>query len=363
MATPATGEKIILNFGWEGPSSWHGGWSHGGLDVGVVDLVFKNAKTEISVHIPDNISLSTVKKLPFTCRRYHETECELNGRKFKPLTQKTYPDSLNVTVEQIHNLTIKAGIFEKSPHKGPAIMDSSSGKITREERVLRSDREIKLEVPKELEMGQTYSLVVTSSDLSLSARLLKEERANGAMKDERKASKDELKERMKKMGKALVTEGMQNLDLASRGGIGTFDSSSTTADVFAHGMKGIIRSGQQIHPEIRVPHTKPSESSSDLDILTKDELQSRFEETFKKDKEFESQRMRAAIAGNIEEMNRVIEVEHANSQLLIKLAEALERKGIKAQIPQSESFQSAANQSAEAHVEALKDLEDLCKVQ
>lgn len=73
--------------------------------------------------------------------------------------------------------------------------------------------------------------------------------------------------------------------------------------------------------------------------------------------------MRAAIAGNIKEINRIIEVEHANSQLLIELAEALERKGIKAQIPQSESFQSAANQSSEAQAEALKGLQETCKVQ
>ena len=360
MATPAVGEKIILNFGWEGPSSWHGGWSHGGLDVGVVDLVFKNAKTDISVHIPDNISVSAVKKLPFTCRRYHETECELNGRKFKPLAQETHPDSLKVTIEQICNLTIKAGIFVKSPEKGPAIMDSF-GKINREKHVLRSDREIKLKVPEELEMGQTYSLVVSSDDLSLSARLLKEKKADD--RDERKASEDEFKRRMRTMGEVLVTEGIQNLNLASKGGVGVFDSSTTTADVFAHGMQGVIRSGQQMHPEIRVPHTKPSENSSDLDTLSKEELQSRFKVTFKKDKEFESQRMRAVIAGNIEEMNRIIEVEHANSQLLIQLAKALERKGVKAQIPQSESFKSELNQSIEAQAEALKDLEEKCIVQ
>jgi hypothetical protein len=349
MTTPAIGEMIILNFGWAGPSKWRGGWSHGGLDVGVVDLIFKNAKTDISVHIPDNISPSSVKKLPFTCRRYQEMEWEANGRKFKPLDKETHPSSLKVTMEQIHNLTIKAGFFEESPHKGPAIMDSF-GQINREKHAIRSDREIKLEVPEELEMGQTYSLVVTSSDLSLSARLFKE-RANNTMKDERNPRKDEFQKRLKKMGEALVTEGIQNLNLASKEGVGVFDSSSTTTDVFAHGMQGIIRSGQQMHSEIRVPYTKPSESSSDLDTLSKDELQSRFEETYKKDKEFESQRMRAAIAGNIQEMNRIIEAEHANSQLLIMLAEALERKGIKAQIP------------IEAQAEALKSLVEPCKMQ
>jgi hypothetical protein len=349
MAASITGEKIVLNFGWKGPSSWHGGSSHGGLDIKVVDLLFKDAKTKISVHIPDNISPSTIQKIPFTCRKYD--------------AQETHPDSLKVMVEQIHNLTIKAGIFEESSdNKGPLV--DSFGRITREKHMLRSDREIKFKIPEELEIGQTYSLVVTSShDLSLSAQLLKEKRADTVMEEGNKASRDEFQSRMKKMGEALVTEGIQNLDLASSGGIGVFDSSSTTADVFAHGMRGVVRSGQQMHPGIRVPYSKPSESPSDLNKLTANELQSRFEATFKKDKEFESQRIRAALAGNVEEMNRVTEAEHANSQLLINLAEALERKGIKALIPQSESFQSAANQSLETHVNALKKLEDDCTVQ
>lgn len=360
MNTSTIGEEIILNFGWEGPTSWRGGPFRGGLDVGVVDLLFKNAKTDISVHIPENISPSTIKKLPFTCRRYQETEMEIRGRKFKPLAQETHPNSLKVTVEQMRHLTIKAGIFEESPHKGPATMDHS-GRITYEKRLLRSDREIKLEGSEALEIGQTYSLVVTSNDFSFSARLLKEEKAKG--KEEKKVNQEELQKRMKKMGEALITEGMQNLNLASKGGEGVFNSSTTTADLFTHGMQGVIRSSQQMHPEIRVPHTKPLESPSNLDRLSKEELQSHFEATFKKDKEFESQRMRAALAGNIKEGNSIIEAEHANSQLLINLAEALERKGVKAQTPQSEVFQFAANQSAEAHGEALKQINEACKMQ
>lgn len=328
----ATSDKIVLNFGWKGPNIWNGGSSRSGLDVRVVDLVFKGAKTDISVHLPENISPVAAQKFPFTCRRYHETEVELGGRRFKPLLKETHPNSLCVTVEQIRHLTVRAGFFEKGRPIGPVILDPT-GRITQQETVRRTDRDIRLEIPEELEIGQTYSLVVTSNDLSLSARLLKAQRAEGKMDGKRRTSKEEFQGRMKKMGEALIKEGIQNLDLASKGGAGVFDSSSTTADVFAHGMKGIIRSGQQMHPEISVPHTKPSESPSDLDMLTTGELQSRFEATFKKDKEFESQRMRAALAGNIKEMNRILEVEHANSQLLINLAEALERKGVKAQIP------------------------------
>lgn len=320
MATPAAEGKIVLSFGWEGPNSWQ---------ESVVNLAFKNAKTEIYVCIPDNISPSTVQKLSFTCQRYREGECH-----------KTYPDSLRVTIEQIRNLTIKKGIFE-------------------EPRVFRSAGEIKLEVPKELEIGQTYCLVATS----LSARLQKKESRHSAMKEERKVSQDEFQRRMEKMGEALVEVGVQNLHLASKGGAGVFDISSTNADIFAHGMQGVIRSAQHMHPDIQVPYTKPSESPSDLDTLSKEELQLRFDETLKKDQEFETRRMRAAIAGNIQEMNRITELEHPNSQLLINLAEALERKKIKAQIPQSESFKSAVNESVEAHIEALEIAQERCKLQ
>ena len=178
MAASIQSGKIILNFGWKGPNKSDGGWSQGGLDVSVVDLKFKDAKTEISVHIPDEISPSKVQRLPFTLRKYGEKEWELNDHKFKPLLKETHPESLQVTVEQIHNLTIKAGIFEKSPYQGNAIMDSS-GKITRETRILRTDSDVKLEIPKELEIGQTYCLLVTSNDLfPIKARLVKENKSS-----------------------------------------------------------------------------------------------------------------------------------------------------------------------------------------
>ncbi len=97
--------------------------------------------------------------------------------------------------------------------------------------------------------------------------------------------------------------------------------------------------------------------------MNSQELQLRFEATFKQDKEFESQRIRAALAGNIPEMNRILEAETANSQLLMNLAEALQRKGVEPKMPQSGSFMSAANESAELHAEALKGLQDNCKMQ
>ena len=161
------------------------------------------------------------------------------------------------------------------------------------------------------------------------------------------------------MGEALIEEGLRNLSLASRG---AFDFASP-ADVVAHGMRGVIRAGQEMHPEIRVPYTKPPESAFDLDKLSAGELQSCFEATLIQDKKFESQRMRAALAGNMPEMNRILEAETANSQLLMNLAEALQRKGIETRIPQSGSFRSAADESAELQATALRGIQNNCKMQ
>lgn len=357
-APVATSEKIVLNFAWTGPNIWHGGSSRGGLDVRVVDLVFRGAKTDISVHLPQNINPVAPQKFSFTCRKYHDTEMELSGRRFKPLAKETHPDSLCVTTEQVRNLTVKAGFFERGRPIGPKVMDSS-GRITQQETVRRSDRNVRLEIPEELELGQTYNLVVSSEDLSLSARLVKATVASPSAEDGKEASRDEVRGRMGKMGEALIAEGLRNLSLASRG---AFDSSST-ADVVAHGMRGVIRAGQEMHPEIRVPYSKPVETASDLDKLSVAELQSRFEATFKQDKEFESQHMRAALAGNMPELNRILEAETANSQLLMNLAEALQRKGVQPTMPQSESFTSAASESAELHAAALRGLQDNCKMQ
>ncbi len=353
MASASVSDKIIVNFAWVGPNTSSGGSSRSGLDVRVVDLVFKGAKTKISVHLPENINPAGAQKFPFTCLRYHEMG----------VAKKTSPESLRVTIEQIHNFTVRVGLFEMGRPIGPKIMDSSTGEITKQQTVRRSDRDVRLEIPEAFEIGQTYSLVVSSDDLSLSARLIKEEKAGPTVQDESQVSRDEFQGRMKKMGESLIAEGKRNLELASNGGAGVFDSSSTSADVVAHVMRGVIRAGQEMHPEIRVPLARSSESPSELGALSSEELQLRFEATFKRDKEFEIQRMRAASAGNVEEMNRILQAELANSQLLGNLVEALERKGLQAQVPQSESFQSTAREAAELHAEGLKGLGEACNMQ
>ncbi len=351
----------MLNFAWTGPNISQGGTSRGGLDVLVVNLMFKGAKTDISVDLPKNINPARLQQFPFICRRYHETGMELSGRSVKSLPSVTYPKSLCITIEQVHNLTVRAGFFERGQPIGPQVMDSS-GIITQQETVLRSDRDVSLEIPEELVLGQRYNLIVSSDDhLSLLARLVKATIAASPLaQGGGKASGEEFRERIGRMGEALREEGEKNIELALRG---DFDSAST-ADVVAHSLRGFIRAGQKMHPEITAPtNTKPAQSASDLDKFSTAELQSRFEAIFKKDKELESQRMRAALAGNVPEMNRILEAETVNGQLLINLAEALQRKGVKPQIPETTSFQSAARVSEELHADALRDIQKNCRMQ
>jgi len=190
MSTTPTKSKsgnIILNFYWNGPKTFRGGALAGGLEVGVVDLKFQNSKTEISVNIPDRILTSSPQKLKFSCRK-----------SFKVTT----PDSLIVPIEKVQNLILKAGYFEKGRPIGPKIMDSM-GRITQQQTLRRSDRTVKLDVLEELEEGQTYNLVVTSKELSLSACLVKEKRVKAPIEAKRKAAKKEKTRAIKKNGRRI----------------------------------------------------------------------------------------------------------------------------------------------------------------
>ncbi len=163
----AASDKVILNFAWEGPNRCRGGSSAGGLDIWVVDLAFAGAKTAISVAIPENINPAIARKFPFTCRH-------MLGQT-GIVQRETHPDLLRVTVEQVRSLTLKAGVFEKGRPIGPITLDPLTGRRSQQETLRRTDRSVELKLPEKLEIGQTYKLVVTSEDLSLSARLIKEE--------------------------------------------------------------------------------------------------------------------------------------------------------------------------------------------
>lgn len=136
----------------------------GTLSVCAVDLVFKNSKNEVSVNVPDRIDPDVMQRLNFTC-------CDRlpNGMIF----DAKQVDSLKMTVEQIKNLKVVAGLLEESPSRGPMVMDSS-GRVTSEKRYLRNNREVHLEQPQEIELGQSYRIVFNSTEQGMSAKLVKE---------------------------------------------------------------------------------------------------------------------------------------------------------------------------------------------
>lgn len=101
---------------------------------------------------------------------------------------------------------------------------------------------------------------------------------------------------------------------------------------------------------------------TDLDMLSVDKLQSRFEETCKQVKELESQRTLAVLARNEREMKRISEAEHINSEMLMNLGKALQRKGVTVEIPKFESFMSQLTYE-ELYCIAEKHFKQNCKVQ
>lgn len=141
-----------MNFGWKGPNAWHGGTLQptDGFKASRVQLIFKDSKNDISVSIPSGST--SLQKFLFRCIR-NEQACE--------------SAILNVTSDQIYNLTIKISLFTKSHFPNPTNLNESVR--------VRSDCTVKLEIPEKLELGQTYTLVITSKEnLALSACLVKE---------------------------------------------------------------------------------------------------------------------------------------------------------------------------------------------
>lgn len=165
MSAMSSAGKIVVYFGWKGPTTSHGGWQKGGLDVGSIDLIFQEARTRVSVILPDRIDPALTNRISFTCRR------PIGESSF---ANETHPNALSLTIEQVRHLKLNAAFLEKSPVSNWTMMDQQ-GRITREERILRTDQKVGLTIPDNLEAGKTYLLEVTSKDLSLSARLVEEQ--------------------------------------------------------------------------------------------------------------------------------------------------------------------------------------------
>lgn len=177
MAAASAAGKVVVYFGWKGPTTWHGGWQNGGIDVGSIDLVFKDAITRVSVRLPEDMDPTATSRLSFTCR--------------KSPGRETHPNALSLTIDQIRQLTLNAAFLEKSPVSNWTMMDER-GNITRDERIRRSDRKVSLNIPDNLEAGKTYLIEVSSKELSLSARLVEEPSKTAHSPEDQTCDRDQL---------------------------------------------------------------------------------------------------------------------------------------------------------------------------
>jgi hypothetical protein len=126
----AISDQINFTVGYRGPTKII--TPQGPLDVKTVSLIFKDAKTAISVAVPANTDTNVI-TLPFTCIRQSGV---------------THPDTLQVNAEKIQQLTLKTAFFD-----------------------------IPFEKPAQLEPGQPYCIVLSATSDTLKAVLDKKKSA------------------------------------------------------------------------------------------------------------------------------------------------------------------------------------------
>ncbi len=142
----AVARTFQVSFCWNGKKTEY----NGKLSVGCVDI--KGLDKEISVSIPENGG----------------ERQRLNFRVFKEGTaMSSEVESLNITIDQLKRIKIAAGIFEPSPYQGQKVMDSRTGIITTQERVLRTDRALEFQLPREIVFTQSYTIMCSNREAKL----------------------------------------------------------------------------------------------------------------------------------------------------------------------------------------------------
>lgn len=331
---------IILTPFFEGSNTLGGGIEGGSLAVLVVDLLIKEATTKVFVKLKEHTRADEIpQKMQFTCVK--------NGI-------QTHPSALKLSIDQIKNLTIRIGIFEKGAPIGPRVMDAVTGKVSQQQLLIRSDEVIPLVLPERLESYEKYRLTVSSDDFKFTARMEKEEAPPTSSGGGGKPVDSDYLERMRKMGEVLMEEGVRNLERALSGGFNDLSN----AEAVTHITNGVINAGKEMNPALVVPDTNISEKPADLNRLSIEELKKRFEAAFIQDKKNECDRHHATIKNDTPALNEVIAREQKNSKLLMMIAEALEKKGIEPKIPKTEEFLAVSREADRLQKEVLKLLKE-----
>lgn len=177
MSVNTEHNQIPINFAWKGVSDQREPF----MRVIEINLLFKGSMKKISNIIPKLLRGDKTVRLPYKCRTY----------RFGFLDSESTQDAILLTKEQINNLIIKAGILKKGEPIGP-ITIQPQGKTVVLQTTVRSDEVIPLETSENLEIGQTYCLLVTSNKLELSARLVKEEKPTTTFSAGKNTSKNQI---------------------------------------------------------------------------------------------------------------------------------------------------------------------------
>ncbi len=185
MANSIGEGKITLDCFWNGPNKLDGGWTQGGLDVGVIDLIFQNSQSTFSVNLPPNLPTTKPTKVSFVMRKPSKFVLE------------THPDKLQVTIEKLSGLTLKVGYIDKSPKSGNIKTLHPNGQWESNLIARRTDSPLKLKMPDEWIAGEHYHLYISSSEnLELRAQIVKAKKktkvAKSAQPSQNEAEKQEL---------------------------------------------------------------------------------------------------------------------------------------------------------------------------
>lgn len=170
--------RARLNFGWEGPTTWH----NCGVNlkrVAAIELTFDGAATQIGVDLPVNINPDTPKSLRFTCLKPSTTE----GKDENSERTKTNPDVLSVTLQRMRTLRVTAIFYTYELFTLPICIDALTHEKIIPVSLRQQDKSVSLEIPQNLVAGKLYQLVVSSNGHLLSARFVEQASHQSENKD------------------------------------------------------------------------------------------------------------------------------------------------------------------------------------
>jgi hypothetical protein len=144
MTSEIASNRVEIRVVWTGANTWSDSNRSDDSNTGRVDLVMRDVQTEISVNLPEGRS-SGERPLRFTCRRYSGT-----GDGPRQLQRETHPESLALTAKQVENFSIRVSWFKRDYLVKPLMVTT-----------------FKVQMPRGVEMGETYKLVLSLNSASL----------------------------------------------------------------------------------------------------------------------------------------------------------------------------------------------------